>query len=532
MMSDLDQQRELDANLGEVEDALSEEEALLERRRRYAIPLVVVAATAAAILAIPWRDSVQAKGRVAPERWARVFAEAPGVVRDVMRTTGETVDEGDVIAVLDSEEQRDALERARLALTREKQKLADLELRLRENEILREGANVVAEFAGERAVAARRIDRTRLAELEPAADAALASVRRFVTEVRTVFSMDRNARAKAAFEGDAIHASVRSGMVSYSERADAVADHLFRVVGAEAGRQFRFELEELRFTFSLADHSMEEILMKHHLVKEGLLAPMALRTLALELERQTMELAHGFRALAGSARTLLGSRAEQGERVRSAEENRQMLAYEAERLEAERSIVASEIAEAELAVRTAQRHQGKTTIRAPIGGTLAGEALSQYDAVAANAAVGVVENVDRLVLKVLVAPVEMNRIAIGQRVEARTRGGVVSGAVVWTVPVLGQEVRDQEWNVLIELEGDHSGVYVGERVTAMIDVGSRSLVQRWLAPEEAVVTEPRVAFVDDPTELRIPALGRLRDDPASAQLAAERPVFESFGGGG
>src|SRR5918993_549808 len=169
---------------------------------------------------------------------------------------------------------------------------------------------------------------------------------------------DRSARAEAAFVSGNLHRDARSAMARYSEDASAVADHLATVAGSEAARQFRFGLEDVRFSYALADHSMEEILIKHELVAEGLLAPAV------------------FRALAGSARVLLGSRAEQSERVRGAEESRRLLANESERLEAERSSITSEIEGAELAVRTAVRHHRKTAIRAPIQGTLAGDPLS------------------------------------------------------------------------------------------------------------------------------------------------------------
>jgi hypothetical protein len=42
-------------------------------------------------------------------------------------------------------------------------------------------------------------------------------------------------------------------------------------------------------------------------------------------------------------------------------------------------------------VRAAERHQGKTAIRAPIGGTLSEAELAEFDGVGANASVGVVE---------------------------------------------------------------------------------------------------------------------------------------------
>src|SRR4029453_15519714 len=174
------------------------------------------------------------------------------------------------------------------------------------------------------------------------AGAALESMRGFAIEVRGQISKGRSARAEAAFVGENLYRNARSGMARYSETATAVAHHLVKVASSEAARQFRFELEDVRFSYTVADHSMEEILTKHDLVAQGLLAPTMLRALVLELERETLQLSHGFRALAGSARVLLGSRAEQSERVRGAEESRRLLANESERLEAERSTMPSE----------------------------------------------------------------------------------------------------------------------------------------------------------------------------------------------
>src|SRR5690606_32337247 len=189
-------------------------------------------------------------------------------------------------------------------------------------------------------------------------------------------------------------------------------EHLVSVAGPEAGRQFKFELEDLRFAYVLADHSMEEILEKRGLVEQGLIPAAALRELNTTLERETMELAQGFRVLSSSVRSLLGSRAEHDERVRSAEEIRRLLANEAERLEAERASVLSEIAAAELAVRAAERHQGKTAIRAPIRGTLTGESPSRFDVVSANVPVAVIEDADRLVLKLRVNESDVRRVEV------------------------------------------------------------------------------------------------------------------------
>lgn len=504
-MSEPDPRTEPDIDRGEPDDPPFDGEALRARRRQYGLTAVVIAIVVVAILAIPWRDHVKGSGRIAPHRWARVYSEAPGVVREVPHRTGDAVEEGDVIAVLDYDEQRDALETARLGLARERQKLADLELRLRANAIQREGAEALAKSAGQQAVAVGRIDGARLAGLDPVANTALAAVRAFTTQVRAELAQGRSGSAEAAFKGDDLYGQVSDAMARYSESAAAVADQLVKVGGSEAGRQFRFELEDLRFAYELTDHSMQELLTKHQLVERGFLAPVALREPCIQLEREAMELAHSFRALSGSARTLLGSPAEQGERVRSADESRRLLASESERLEAERASVASGIAAAELVVRSAERQQGKRAIRAPIRGTLAGEPLSRFDAVGANASVAVVEDASRLVLKVLVEQADLHRIKIGQAVESRTLDGrPVRGSVVWSTPVAGQTVRDQAWNVLILLEGSNGGFELGDKVMASIEVGRRSLVGRWFEPAYEIATGPRLAFVDDPTELRKP----------------------------
>src|SRR5207249_5522968 len=124
----------------EIEDLEFEEAFRARTRRRWMIGGGMLALIVG-LLIMPWSASVELSGRVEPARWARVRSEAPGVVREVRRRSGDPVQEGDVIAVLDSDEQRDAVEGARLDLTRERQKLADLELRLRQNSIVREGAD-------------------------------------------------------------------------------------------------------------------------------------------------------------------------------------------------------------------------------------------------------------------------------------------------------------------------------------------------------------------------------------------------------
>jgi multidrug resistance efflux pump len=531
-MSEQNHPPEPDVDQGELDESEFDEEALRARRRQYGLTAAALAILIVAILAIPWRNHVKASGRIAPQRWARVYSKAPGVVREATHSTGDTIEEGEVIAVLDFDEQRDALEAARLALARERPKLADLELRLRENAIQREGADAVAKSAGERAVAAERIDGSRVASLDPVADAALEGVRGFTTEVRAELSKKRSDRAEDVFKGEDQYREVRDAMARYSERAATVADQLVKVAGSEAGRQFRFQLEDLRFAYDLVDQSMEELLTKHELVERGFLAPVALREPCIELERETMELAHSFRALSGSARTVLGSPAEQSERVRGAEESRRLLASESARLEGERASVASEIAAAELAVRSAEREQDKTVIRAPIRGTLAGESLSRFDAVSANASVGVVEDASRLVLKVHVEDTDFRRITVGQAVEAHARDGrPLHGSVTWRTPLAGQSVRDQAWNVLIQLDGDTTGLEAGQKAMASIDVGRRSLLGRWLEPADQIAATPRIAFVEDPTELRKPPGVPPGSVVAEHDQSPEQPSVGSGGDG-
>jgi multidrug resistance efflux pump len=519
---------------GEFDESQFDEEALQARRRQYALLAVSLAILTIVVLAIPWRDHVKASGRIAPQRWAQIRSKVPGVVHEAAHTNGDVVEEGAVIAVLDYDEQQDALEAARLALAPEQQKLADLELRLRENAIQRQGADAIAKSAGSRAVAAESIDGARLEKLGPIGDVALNGVRDFTNQVRDELSRTRSAPGAGKFEGEELYNKVRHAMARYSERASSVADQLAQVAGSDAGRQFRFELEDLNFAYDTADHSMQELLMKHQLVERGFLAPVALREPCIELERETMELAHGFRALSATARTALGSPEEQSERVRGAEESQRLLESESERLEAERASVESAIAAAELAVRSAERNQGRTVIRAPIRGTIAGTSLDRFEAVSANASLGAVEDGSRLVLKVNVEDAAYGRIKVGQRVEAHSPDGrSLHGSVVWTTPLAGQAVHDQAWNVLVKVEGNGAGFEMGEKVVASIDVGRRSLLARWLKPADDFVIGPRVDYVEDPTEVRKPLEASSESVAAvHQQTSAERTVVRNAADGG
>jgi multidrug resistance efflux pump len=519
-MSQLDEDLELE----EMDEEWFAE--LRARRRRLALWALGAAAAIGVAVSAPWSESIEAKGRTAPQAWARIRSEAPGVVREVLRRSGDAVEEGDVVAVLDADEQRDALENARLTLARERQKLADLELRLTENAILREGADASRAEADRRSEAAGQVEGSRLAALEPIAQNVLDGVRAFADASRGELAMDRASRTRAVFRGDEIQQSVGAAMDRYVERAEQAARKIAEATGEEAASQFRFELESVRFSFTLASRSMEEILLKRELVSQDYLAPSALRELVHQLEREAMDLAQSFRGLTASGRSLAGSPAERAERVRAAEEARRLLANEAERLETERASVTSTIAQAELAVRAAERHSGKTAIRAPIRGVLSGGGIAEFDAVGPNAAVGVVENVEPRVLKVQVGEAEWQRVAAGQPVRATSRGRELRGVVAWKVPLAGQEVRDQKWNVLVQLEGDGSDIDSGEKVVAEIEIGRRSLVQRALSRGAVEPSEPRIAVVDDPTEQRTApvvreiAAGAAESETAGSEISA------------
>ena len=287
------------------------------------------AAAACALLALPWGESVDASGRVAPRRWARVRSEAPGVVREVRRRSGDLVQEGEVIAVLDSDEQRDALEGTRLALTRERQKLADLELRLRENADPPRGRRRGGPRGG--APGPRGDAHRGLAPRGARAGGRVGArgrPRLHDRGARTARDGPPGARGDAVARRGDPAARSRPPWHGYVDRAEAVAEHVGEVAGEEAGRELRDGLESVRFSFALADRSMQEILLKRELVTQDLLAPVALRELVNQLERESMDLAQSFRALASGARGLAGSPAERREQVRGAEESRQLLANE------------------------------------------------------------------------------------------------------------------------------------------------------------------------------------------------------------
>ena len=131
-----------------------------------------------------------------------------------------------------------------------------------------------------------------------------------------------------------------------------------------------------------------------------------------------------------------------------------------------------------------------------------------------------IENTDELVLKVRVLEADWPRVAEGQSVKADVGGRTVRGTVAWKVPRAGQEVRDQEWNVLVRVDGDVAGVQPGAKVDAAVAVGRRSFLWRLIdrqAPE--IASASRVAFANDPTEERVSG--------AAGELAAMRPARDA-----
>ncbi len=500
-MSDLDYRPDPN-DLDDVEF----EQALRAQTRRRVLAAVAVCGGLATFLAMPWSHSIEVSGRVAPARWAKVRSEVPGVVREVKRKSGDVVQEGDVIAVLDSDEQRDALEAARLALTRERQKLADLELRLQQSRILRTGADAAVHEAEQRVVTAESAEDSRLEGLEPAAASVLEGVRAFTIKARGQIAID--GRGAKALHADESLRTVEAAMAAYVERAEAVADHLSTGAGEDAGRDLRARLDAVRFNFALADSSMREIALKHEVVVRGLLAPVELRSIVDQLERESRDLTQSFSGMTTVTRGMTGSPAERREWVRTAEEKRQLLSNETDRVEAERQTVASSISQAELMVRAAERNEGKTAIHAPISGTLSETGLAELDGVGQNAAVGVIEDNERLVLKVRVPESAWPLVAEGQAVTAKVGGHPVSGTVTWKVPRAGQEVRDQEWNLLVQVDSDVAGIEPGSKVDGDIVVGRRSLLRRMLdrggrqQVAYAAGAASRLALVNDPTEQR------------------------------
>ena len=115
---------------------------------------------------------------------------------------------------------------------------------------------------------------------------------------------------------------------------------------------------------------MRELLLKHEVVVRGLLAPVELRAIVDQLEREGRDLTQSFAGPRVGGAGLDGLASGRREWVRSAEEKRQLQTNETERVEAERETFASSIAQAELIVRAAERNEGKTAIHAPISGTL------------------------------------------------------------------------------------------------------------------------------------------------------------------
>jgi hypothetical protein len=86
--------------------------------------------------------------------------------------------------------------------------------------------------------------------------------------------------------------------------------------------------------------------------------------------------------------------------------------------------------------------------------------------------------------------------------------------------------------VLIQLEGNNAGFELGDKIVASIDVGRRSLLGRWLKPAPELATPPRVAFVEDPTELRRPLEPRPEAVAAVHELSSERTGVRNGADGG
>jgi hypothetical protein len=253
------------------------------------------------------------------------------------------------------------------------------------------------------------------------------------------------------------------------------------------------------------------------------------------LERESRDLSQSFTGVSTVTRGLVGSPSDRREWVRNAEEKRQLLANETERVEAERETVESSIAQAELLVRAAERNQGKTAIHAPISGTLSETQLAELDGVGPNASVGVIEDTDRLVLKVRVLDADWPLVAEGQVVRADIGGRSVTGTVAWKVPRAGQEVRDQEWNLLVNVDGDVSGIEAGSKVDGAVVVGRRSWIRRLLDRQHgrqyaSSVAGTRLALVDDPTEQRTSGdVGELAASGGVAGAAGSANLAEAAG---
>jgi hypothetical protein len=132
-------------------------------------------------------------------------------------------------------------------------------------------------------------------------------------------------------------------------------------------------------------------------------------------------------------------------------------------------------------------------------------------------------------LKVNVEGTDFRRIRVGQAVEL---GRAVRGTVVWKTSLEGQTVRDQGWNVLIQLEGDNAGFAMGDKVMVAIEVGRRSVLGRWLEPTGEIAPTPRVAFVDDPTEVRKQVVVPPESVAAVNQQLSSEPSDNSKGADG
>lgn len=107
-MSERNSAVESEAGSSTLEEIRFEATALPLWSRRQGFTALAMAAAVGVSLVIPWSEHLRAEGRVVPHRWARVQAEAPGVVREIRHRSGDVVAAGDIIAVLDFDPPRDA----------------------------------------------------------------------------------------------------------------------------------------------------------------------------------------------------------------------------------------------------------------------------------------------------------------------------------------------------------------------------------------------------------------------------------------
>jgi hypothetical protein len=330
-------------------------------------------------------------------------------------------------------------------------------------------------------------------------------VRTFTITARGQLAID--GRKAAPLRAEQSMQEIETAMANYVARADAVADRLSSGAGDEAARELRAAARR-RAVHLCARRQLDagdrpQARGRGARPARAGRAPRDRGSIGAREPRPGPEL----RGVATVTRGLVGSTGDRREWVRTAEEKRQLLANETERVEAERETVQSSIAQAELLVRAAERNEGKTAIHAPISGTLSETQLAELDGIGPNASVGVIEDTDQLVLKVRVLEPDWPLVAEGQAVSADIAGRTVTGTVAWKVPRAGQEVRDQEWNLLVRVDSDVTGIEAGAKAEGAVIVGRRSFLRRLLDRQQgrqyaSSVAGTRLALVDDPTEQR------------------------------